>query len=61
MNKFVLAAALTFAASTAFAGGLEQPVLEPEVVIEEVEQNASTSGGLIIPLILLALIAVAAG
>lgn len=60
MKKFALAAAFAGAASTAFAGNLEAPVIEmaPVVVMEETA-GTSSSAGLIIPLILIALIAAA--
>lgn len=52
------AAIATFAATSAFAGGMAEPVMvmEPAMVMED---TAGTSGGLIIPLILIALIAAA--
>ncbi|WP_343078987.1 hypothetical protein [Ostreiculturibacter nitratireducens] len=43
-------------ASPAFAGGMAEPVVEPEVIVED---TAGTSGGIIVPLLLLVLIAVA--
>ncbi|MCB2124317.1 MAG: hypothetical protein H6897_12780 [Rhodobacteraceae bacterium] len=56
MKKLALAAALSLAATSAFAGGVE-PVMEPAPV----EQAASSSnGGLIVPLLLLVLVAAAA-
>ncbi|MFM2356061.1 MAG: hypothetical protein RLZZ528_1797 [Pseudomonadota bacterium] len=55
MKKIALAAALSLAASTAFAGGMAEPVMEPEVVVEE----ASSSAGGIVPLLLLLLVAAA--
>ena len=55
MKKLVLAAALTAAASTAFAGAPADPVIEAPVIGEEAN---STSGGIILPLLIL--IAVAA-
>jgi hypothetical protein len=60
MKKFALAAAFAGAASTAFAGNLSEPVIEmaPVVVMEETA-GSSSSAGLIIPLILIALIAAA--
>ncbi|MGJ8610527.1 MAG: ferrochelatase [Octadecabacter sp.] len=60
MKKFALAAAFAGAASTAFAGNMAAPVIEmaPMVVIEETA-GSSSSAGLIIPLILLALVAAA--
>jgi len=60
MKKFALAAAFAGAASSAFAGGMSAPVMvmAPTPVVEETK--ASSSGaGLIIPLILIALIALA--
>jgi hypothetical protein len=58
MKKLVLAAAFAGAASTAFAGGLEEPVMEPEIIVEET--SGTTAGGIVVPLILLALIAAVA-
>jgi hypothetical protein len=55
MKKLALAAVLAATASTAFAGGLTEPVMEPAVV----ETQASSSGGILIPLLLLILIAAA--
>jgi hypothetical protein len=64
MKKFALAAAFAGAASTAFAGGMSEPVkdvvvMEPEIVVEEAQQG-STAAGILIPLVLLALVAAAA-
>jgi hypothetical protein len=56
MKKLVLAAALTAAASTAHAGSLADPVIEAPVIVEE---TTGSSSGLVIPLLLLALVAVA--
>ncbi len=56
MKKFVLAAALTLATSTAFAGGMAEPVMEPEVVAEK---TSSSAGGIIVPLLLLLVVAAA--
>jgi hypothetical protein len=55
MKKIALAAALSVAATSAFAGGMAEPVMEPEVVVEQ----ASSSSGAIIPLLLLVLVAAA--
>ncbi len=55
MKKLALAAVLAASASTAFAGGLTEPVMEPAVV----ETKASSSGGILIPLLLLIVIAAA--
>lgn len=54
MKKLVLAAALTAGASTAFAGSVADPVVEPAVVVEEA---ASSSAGVIVPLLIVALVA----
>ena len=56
MKKLVLAAALSAAASTAFAGSLADPVIEAPVIVEEA---TGSSGGVLIPLILLVLVAAA--
>ena len=55
MKKLALAAAISLAASTAFAGGMAEPVMEPEVVVEK----SSTSGGILVPLLLLLVVAAA--
>jgi hypothetical protein len=57
MKKLVLAAALTAAASTAFAGSMAEPVVEP-VVIEE--DAGSSAPGVWVPLLLLVIVAAAA-
>lgn len=57
MKNIVLATALSFAATTAFAGGAAEPVMEKETVAK-----ASSSGaGYLVPLLLLVALAVAAG
>ena len=53
MKKLVLAAALSAAASTAFAGSVADPIIEAPVVVEE---TRGSSGGIVLPLILLAVI-----
>ncbi len=55
MKKIALAAALSVAATTAFAGGMAEPVMEPEVITE----GTSSSGGMILPLLLLVAVAAA--
>ncbi|MDG1280522.1 MAG: hypothetical protein P8O10_04380 [Pseudorhodobacter sp.] len=57
MKKLALAAALTVVASTAFAGGMVEPVMEPEVVEAA---TSSSAGGIVVPLLLLLVIAAAA-
>jgi hypothetical protein len=56
MKKIALAAALSLAATSAFAGGLSQPQIDPPVVAAA----TSSSGGIIIPLLLLLVVAAAA-
>ncbi len=56
MKKLVLAAALTAAASTAYAGNLEEPIVEAPVVVEETQ---GTSSGIVLPLVLLVLVGIA--
>ncbi len=57
MKKFALAAALSFAATSAFAGGVVEPVMEPEVVEAATSSSAS---GVVVPLLVLLVIAAAA-
>lgn len=47
-----LALVLSFAATQVSAGGLAEPMMEPEVI----EESSASSGGFILPLILLAVI-----
>ena len=56
MKKIALAVALSVTASTAFAGGMAEPVMEAEVVAAA---TSSSSGGVIIPLLLLLIVAAA--
>jgi len=49
MKSIALAVALSFAATSAFAGGYTAPVMEPVVV--EAKAASSSGGGLIVPLI----------
>ena len=57
MKKFALAAAFGVAASTAFAGNISEPVMEPVIIMEETA--SSSDGGLILPLMILILVAAA--
>lgn len=57
MKKLALAAALSLAASTAFAGGTVEPVMVPDAVAPV---TSSSNGGLLIPLLLLLVLAAAA-
>jgi len=49
MKSLALAAALSIAATSAFAGAVSAPVMEPEVVV----QDSSSSGGILVPLLVL--------
>ncbi|KNX40507.1 hypothetical protein ROTO_29570 [Roseovarius tolerans] len=58
MKKLVLAAALSAAASTGFAGNLSEPVIEAPVIVEET--NASSSAAAVwVPLVILSIVAAA--
>lgn len=57
MKKLALAVAFTAVASTAYAGGLAEPVMEPMVMVEEA--SGSTAGGIIVPILLIAVLAAA--
>jgi hypothetical protein len=56
MKKLVLAAALTAAASTGYAGNIQPPVMEAPVIVEETNASSS-SAGVWVPLVLLAIVA----
>ena len=56
MKKIVLAAVFSAAATTGFAGTMEEPVMEEPVVVEET-QAASSAAGVWVPLVLLAIVA----
>ncbi|MBZ8117892.1 hypothetical protein KUD11_04455 [Roseovarius sp. LXJ103] len=56
MKKLVLAAALSAAASTGFAGTMEEPIMEAPVIVEETSASSSAAG-IWIPLVLLAIVA----
>jgi hypothetical protein len=58
MKKIALAAALSVAASTAFAGNIEPAPVEPEPMVI-VEDTATSSAGVIVPIIALVLLAAA--
>ncbi len=60
MKKIALAAALSVAASTAFAGGMATPIMEEVPVVTAVTNTSSSNGGLLIPLLLLLVLAAAA-
>lgn len=60
MKKIVvLAVALVAVASAAFAGGMAEPIMEMSPVVIEEAAAGSSGMGMLIPLILIALIAMA--
>ena len=59
MKKLALAAALSLAASTAFAGGMAEPTMTVAPVVAAVK-TSSSAGGLVVPLLLLLVLAAAA-
>ena len=56
MKKIALAAALSVAASTAFAGNMSAPTMEAPIIVEEAKA-ASSSSNIIVPLLILAVLA----
>jgi hypothetical protein len=56
MKKFVMAAMAAVFGTSAMAGGLAEPVMEPEVVEA---QAGSSAAGIVVPILLLLLIAAA--
>ena len=49
----VVASAALFCSSAAFAGGVAEPIMEPEVIVEEA---SASSGGYLLPLLVLAIL-----
>lgn len=58
--KLAAAAAIAVSATTATAGGLAPEVMEAPVVMVDAPAPASSLGGMLVPVILLALLAAAA-
>tara|TARA_B110000238_G_scaffold98370_1_gene107090 strand:+ start:351 stop:629 length:279 start_codon:yes stop_codon:yes gene_type:complete len=57
MKNLVLATVFAAAAATAFADGMSEPVMDAPVVASTMESAAGSSNGLLVPLVLLALLA----
>ncbi|MCC5984001.1 MAG: hypothetical protein JJU42_06520 [Rhodobacteraceae bacterium] len=61
MKKIALAAALSMAATSSFAGGhggkYAEPVIEPEVIVED---TRGTAAGIVVPIMLLVVLAAVA-
>ena len=60
MKNLVLATVFAAAATTTFAGGMSEPAMDAPVVASTMESVAGSSNGLLLPLALLALIAMVA-
>jgi hypothetical protein len=60
MKNLVLATVFAAAATTTFAGGMSEPAMDAPVVASTMESAAGSSNGLLLPLALLALIAMVA-
>jgi hypothetical protein len=60
MKNLVLATVFAAAATTTFAGGMSEPAMDAPVVASTMELAAGSSNGLLLPLALLALIAMVA-
>ncbi len=56
ITSLVLIASMSVAASSATAGGMAEPIVEPEVIIED----TASSAGILVPLLLLVLVIAAA-
>jgi len=54
MKKIALATALSVAATAGFAGGYSEPVMEPEIIVQD---TSSSAGGVIVPILALILFA----
>tara|TARA_Y100000385_G_scaffold242826_1_gene260012 strand:- start:416 stop:613 length:198 start_codon:yes stop_codon:yes gene_type:complete len=59
MRKLILATVFAAAATTAFAGGMSEPVMEAPVVASTMDQAAGSASSLLIPLALIAIVALA--
>ncbi|MFK7939620.1 MAG: hypothetical protein AB8B82_09585 [Roseovarius sp.] len=56
MKKIALAAAFAVASTSAFAGTMEEPIMEAPVIVQETAASSSANG-IWIPLVLLAIVA----
>jgi len=54
MKKMLLASAIALSVSTAYAGGVAEPVMETAVIAE---RTSSSAAGIVVPLLLLLLVA----
>ena len=58
MKKLALAAVLSMAGTSVFAGGVADPVMDPAPIVDQT--GSSSAGGIIVPLLVLLLVAAAA-
>ena len=58
MKKLILATVFTAAATTAFASGISEPVMEAPVVASTMNEAAGSASSLLIPLALIAIVAI---
>ena len=58
MKKLILATAFAAAATTVFASGMSEPVMEAPVVASTMDQAAGSASSLLIPLALIAIVAI---
>ncbi|MGI1661854.1 hypothetical protein ACRDNQ_06415 [Palleronia sp. KMU-117] len=56
-NTAIALAAVATMSTAAYAGGMSEPVMEPEIIVEE---STGTGGAWIVPVIVLALVAAVA-
>ena len=54
MKKLAIAAAFSLAATSAFAGSMAAPMMEPEVIVQD---TSSSAGGILVPILFLIAIA----
>ncbi|PWE33602.1 hypothetical protein DDZ14_05295 [Maritimibacter sp. 55A14] len=57
MKRIALAAAFSLATTSAFAGNIAEPVMEPEVIAEET--SSSAGAGILLPVLAIVLVAAA--
>jgi len=58
MKKLILATVFAAAATTVFASGMSEPVMEASVVASTMDQAAGSASSLLIPLALIAIVAI---
>ena len=58
MKKLILATVFAAAATTVFASGMSEPVMEAPVVASTMDQAAGSANSLLIPLALIAIVVI---